>query len=196
MTLTKRDENGMRVLVAEGIIDSDRCPTGSSARSKATRQFGEVWLRSRGGDARAGNLAARSFAGLGTDNSHPQRLDVLFGLQLRFHGRRRSASSIRAACSWCTCSPTRAIAKASSSPRKKAPPRPCGLIAEIEQDSALLASEDNDFLIRMGVSRDLLTQVMYKQQAVKSDENPTTRYCLSPAEVVEYNVGETQVRPG
>ena len=32
-----------------------------------------------------------------------------------------------------------------------------GLIGDIEQDSALLASEDNAFLLRMGVSRDLLT---------------------------------------
>ena len=39
-----------------------------------------------------------------------------------------------------------------------------GLIGEIEQESALLASEDNDFLIRMGVSRKLLTEVMYRQQ--------------------------------
>ena len=70
------------------------------------------------------------------------------------------------------------------------------LIAEIEQDSALLASEDNDFLIRMGVSRKLLTEIMYKQQAVRSDENPTTRYCLNPREVVEYNVGETEARSG
>ena len=62
------------------------------------------------------------------------------------------------------------------------------LIAQIEQDSALLASDDNDFLIRMGVSRTLLTEVMYKQQAVKSDDNPTTRYCLSQAEVRKYNV--------
>ena len=62
------------------------------------------------------------------------------------------------------------------------------LIANIEQDSALLASDDNDFLIRMGVSRELLTQVMYKQQAVRTDDNPTTRYCLSQAEVRHYNV--------
>ena len=52
----------------------------------------------------------------------------------------------------------------------------------------LLASEDNDFLIRMGVSRKLLTDIMYKQQAVKRDGNPSTRYCLSQAEVREYNV--------
>ena len=30
----------------------------------------------------------------------------------------------------------------------------------------MLASEDNDFLIRMGVSRKLLTEVMYQQKAV------------------------------
>ena len=53
----------------------------------------------------------------------------------------------------------------------------------------------NDFLIRMGVSRDLLTQVMYKQQAVRTDENPSTRYCLSPREVRDYNV-VTEVKAG
>jgi hypothetical protein len=62
------------------------------------------------------------------------------------------------------------------------------LIGSIEQSSALLASEDNDFLIRMGISRKLLTDVMYRQQAVKSADNPSTRYCLSQAEVREYNV--------
>jgi hypothetical protein len=62
------------------------------------------------------------------------------------------------------------------------------LIAGIEQSSALLASEDNDFLIRMGISRKLLTDVMYRQQAVGTQANPSTRYCLSQAEVREYNV--------
>jgi len=62
------------------------------------------------------------------------------------------------------------------------------LIAEIEQSSALLATEDNDFLIRMGVSRKLLTEVMYKQQAVGTVENPSSRYCLSQDEVRKYNV--------
>jgi hypothetical protein len=52
----------------------------------------------------------------------------------------------------------------------------------------MLASDDNDFLIRMGISRKLLTEVMYKQQAVKTDENPSTRYCLSQEEVRRYNV--------
>lgn len=62
------------------------------------------------------------------------------------------------------------------------------LIGEIEQSSALLASEDNDFLIRMGISRKLLTEVMYRQQAVASLANKSTRYCLSQDEVRKYNV--------
>ena len=49
-----------------------------------------------------------------------------------------------------------------------------GLIGDIEQDSAMLASEDNDFLIRMGVSRKLLTDVMYQQKAV-AEQRATSR---------------------
>ena len=52
---------------------------------------------------------------------------------------------------------------------KKGTDNAIGLIGDVEQDSALLASEDNDFLIRMGVSRKLLTDVMYQQKAVADD---------------------------
>src|SRR3546814_9750775 len=38
------------------------------------------------------------------------------------------------------------------------------LIGDIEQDAALLASEDNAFLIKMGVSRKLLTDIMYQHR--------------------------------
>ena len=62
-----------------------------------------------------------------------------------------------------------------------------GLIGDIEQDSALLASEDNDFLIRMGVSRKLLTEVMYRQKAV-ADSGGSTRRCLTREEAWKYNV--------
>ena len=47
----------------------------------------------------------------------------------------------------------------------------------------MLASEDNDFLIRMGVSRRLLTEVMYRQNAVADANNRSTRRCLTQAEV-------------
>jgi hypothetical protein len=68
-----------------------------------------------------------------------------------------------------------------------------GLIGEVEQDSALLASEDNDFLIRMGVSRKLLTEVMYQQKAVGDDSgDKSTRRCLTVAEARKYNVANAQ----
>ncbi len=33
-----------------------------------------------------------------------------------------------------------------------------------------MATEDNDFLIRMGVSRKLLSEIMYKSNAVKTED--------------------------
>jgi hypothetical protein len=55
----------------------------------------------------------------------------------------------------------------------------------------LLASEDNDFLIRMGISRELLTQVMYRQSAVADGQNRSTRRCLTRDELRRYNVINT-----
>ena len=50
----------------------------------------------------------------------------------------------------------------------------------------MLASEDNDFLIRMGVSRKLLTEVMYQQKAVAAGAGDrSTRRCLTHDEAVK-----------
>jgi hypothetical protein len=67
------------------------------------------------------------------------------------------------------------------------------MIGDIEQSSAMLASDDNDFLIRMGVSRKLLTEVMYQQKAVAGKgRDQSTRRCLTQAEVRKYNVANTE----
>ena len=195
MTLTKRDENGMRVLVAEGIIDAT-LPDRLKRALDGDDQIGEIWIRSRGGDARAGNAAGkiiRSYPGMITRipagwtcfsacnflfmGGQPRFVDPGGVFMVHMFTHTGDRENIQLAAEEGTAETVR-------------------LIAEIEQDSALLASEDNDFLIRMGVSRKLLTEVMYKQQAVRTDDNPTTRYCLNPHEVVEYNVGETEERAG
>ena len=68
-----------------------------------------------------------------------------------------------------------------------------GLIGDVEQDSALLASEDNDFLIKMGVSRKLLTDVMYQQKAVADQPgDKSTRRCLTSEETAKYNVANAR----
>ena len=187
MTLTKRDVEGMRVLVAEGIIDAT-LPQRLKAAIDGDEQIGEVWLRSRGGDAQAGNEAGkviRSFPNLITRipagwtcfsacnfvfmGGYPRFVDPggVFMVHMFTHTGDREAIYLAA---------------------EEGTAETVRLIADIEQASALLATQDNDFLIRMGVSRNLLTEVMYKQQAVGSDDNPSTRYCLSQDEVREYNV--------
>ena len=195
MTLTTRDVDGMRVLVAEGIIDAT-LPQRLKAAIDGDDQIAEVWMRSRGGDAHAGNEAGkviRSFPGLVTRipagwtcfsacnflfmGGKPRFVDNggFFMVHMFTHTGDREAIFLAA---------------------EEGTAETVRLIADIEQASALLASEDNDFLIRMGVSRDLLTDIMYKQQAVRTAENPSTRYCLSQDEVFLYNVAETGVRPG
>jgi hypothetical protein len=195
MTLTKRDVDGAHVLIAEGIIDAT-LPQRLKRAIDGDELITEIWIRSRGGDAHAGNEAGkviRSFPGMITRipsgwTCFSACNFVFMGGTVRFVDDGGSfmvhmfthtgdRESIFLAAEEGTAETVR-------------------LIADIEQASALLASEDNDFLIRMGVSRKLLTDVMYKQQAVRTDENPSTRYCLSQDEVVLYNVAETEVRPG
>ena len=179
---------GMRVLVAEGIIDAT-LPQRLKAAIEGDELIVEIWLRSRGGDAHAGNEAGkviRSFPGMVTRipagwtcfsacnfvfmGGDGRFVDPGGTFMVHMFTHTGDRESIYLAAEEGTAETVR-------------------LIADIEQASALLATEDNDFLIRMGVSRKLLSDIMYKQQAVRTEENPSTRYCLSQEEVVRYNVG-------
>ena len=187
ISLTAADKNGKHVLLADGIIDST-LPKRLKAALDADERIEEIWLKSRGGDARAGNLAGkviRTYPGMVTRISKGSTCFsacnfVFMGGDRRFvdpggvfmvhmftHTGDRDTIEI-------------SVEEGSAETTR--------LIGQIEQDSALLASEDNDFLIRMGISRKLLTEVMYKQQAVATAANKTTRYCLSQDEVRKYNV--------
>jgi hypothetical protein len=187
MTLTPKDTEHGRVLLAEGIIDAT-LPDRLKAAIDADDQIAEVWIRSRGGDARAGNAAGkviRSYQTLPT--RIPAGWTCFSACNFVFMGGGRrfvDDGGVFMVHMFTHTGDRESIDIAA----EEGTAETVRLIAEIEQDSALLASEDNDFLIRMGISRDLLTQVMYKQQAVKTDDNPTTRYCLSQEEVRRYNV--------
>lgn len=187
ITLKVETRGGKQVLIADGIIDPG-FPTRLKAAIDANEQVGEIWLRSRGGDARAGNEAGRvirSFPGMATripagwtcfsscnfvfmgGDRRIVEPGGVFMVHMFTHTSDRDLINLT-------------IGEGSDETVK--------LISEIEQSSAMLASEDNDFLIRMGISRKLLTDVMYRQQAVADGKNKTTRYCLSQAEVRQYNV--------
>ena len=187
MTLTPVDKGGKRVLIADGIIDS-RLPERLKAAIDADERIEEVWLKSRGGDAAAGNRAGkviRSYPGMVT--RIPAGWTCFSACNFVFMGgdRRFVEPGGMFMVHMFTHTGDRDVIEISVDEGTEETTR---LIGEIEQASALLASEDNDFLIRMGISRKLLTEVMYKQQAVATKENPSTRYCLSQDEVRKYNV--------
>jgi len=187
MTLTVADKRGKRVLLAEGVIDAS-LPARLKAAIEADEMIEEVWLRSRGGNARAGNEAGkviRSYRGMLT--RIPDGWACFSACNFVFMGGDRRVVDEGGVfmVHMFTHTGDRATIDELVIEGSKATTE---YIASIEQSSAMLASEDNDFLIRMGISRKLLTDIMYRQQAVKSEENPSTRYCLSQAEVREYNV--------
>lgn len=187
MQLTPVVKGGAKVLLAEGRIDAG-LPDRLKAALIANPDVGEVWLRSPGGDARAGNAAGRiirSNFGLTTRipagwacfsacnfifmGGQPRVIDPggLFIVHMFTRTGDRSTIDM-------------SVAMGTDATRE--------LIGDIEQDAALLASEDNDFLIRMGVSRKLLTEVMYQQKALENADDKSTRRCLTQTEVKSYNV--------
>ncbi|MEO7568269.1 MAG: hypothetical protein ABIT16_01210, partial [Croceibacterium sp.] len=58
MSLTPHTVSGVHVLVAEGIIDAT-LPGRLRTAIEGDDQLAEIWLRSRGGDAQAGNDAGK-----------------------------------------------------------------------------------------------------------------------------------------
>ena len=186
MTLTPRTVDGFHVLVAEGIIDAGLPQRLKAAIDKDSEV--EIWLRSRGGDAQAGNeagLVIKSYPGIVT--RIPAGWTCFSACNFVFMGGRTrfvDPDGVFMVHMFTHTGDRETIQLAA----EEGTAETVKLIAEIEQSSALLATEDNDFLIRMGVSRKLLTDVMYKQQAVATEENPSTRYCLNQDEVRKYNV--------
>jgi hypothetical protein len=185
MRFTVQTINGKHVLLAEGQIDSGIVPRLETALQDQSIE--EIWLRSSGGDARAGNEAGRIIR----TSTIPTRIpagwacfsacnSLFMGGQLRFVDE----GGLFIVHMFTFTSDRQAIRQEVARGENNT----IGLIGDIEQQSALLASEDNNFLIRMGISRDLLTQVMYRQSAVQDGQNRSTRRCLTQEEMRRYNV--------
>lgn len=187
MKLTVVTRGNAKVMLAEGRVDPG-LPDRLAAALKANPDVSEIWLRSPGGDARAGNAAGRiirSNFGLATRipsgwacfsacnfvfmGGQPRMIDPGGHFMVHMFTRTGDRSTI-----------DMSVAMGTDATRE--------LIGDIEQDSALLASEDNDFLIRMGISRKLLTEVMYRQQAIANAEDKSTRRCLTLDEALKYGV--------
>jgi hypothetical protein len=190
MKFTLETINGVRVLKAEGQIDQD-VPAKLQDALKANDPVQEIWLRSPGGDARAGNAAGKIIRASMIPTRIPNGWACFSACNFMFMGgpiRYVDAGGIFAVHMFTHLGDKEAVRS-----ELKNTDKAIGMIGDVEQDSALLASEDNDFLIRMGVSRKLLTEVMYQQKAVADgSSDKSTRRCLTNAEDVKYNVANAQ----
>ena len=192
MVITPRELDGIKVLLAEGLIDKD-LPARLQAALAAHPDTMEIWLRSPGGLARAGNEAGRIIRQNGAVITRiPAGWACFSACNFVFMGGRArivepgghfmvhmfTMTGQRDAIDMSVGQGTESTVE---------------LIGEIEQESALLASEDNDFLIRMGISRKLLTDIMYRQKAVKgAGEDRSTRRCLTREETLRFNVANVE----
>jgi hypothetical protein len=191
MKFTLDTASGARVLRAEGTIDEDVAARLEEAL-QANGPIDEIWLRSPGGDARAGNEAGKLIRKAGIPTRIPGGWACFSACNFIFMGgpiRFVDSNGLFVVHMFTHLGDKDGV----RSELEKGHEQAIGLIGDVEQDSALLASEDNDFLIRMGVSRKLLTDVMYQQKAVASgDEDKSTRRCLTAAETMKYNVANAQ----
>jgi hypothetical protein len=186
MRFEVREQGGARILIAEGRIE-ENTPELLQEALQSDPSIAEIWLRSPGGNARAGNQAGHIVRASGLPTRVPSGWACFSACNFMFMG-----GAIRTIdpgglfiVHMFTHAGNRDAIRAEVSGNADAA---VSLIAEAEQGSALLASEDNDFMIRMGISRSFLTEVMYQQRAVASAQDRSTRRCLTMDEARRYNV--------
>jgi hypothetical protein len=191
MKFTLDTSSGRRILKAEGQIDED-VPAKLQDALNSNADIDEIWLRSPGGVARAGNEAGKLIRKTGIPTRIPAGWACFSACNFMFMGgaiRFVDPDGLFVVHMFSHVGDKEAV----RSELAKGTDKAIGLIGDVEQDSAMLASEDNDFLIRMGVSRKLLTEVMYQQKAVASGaEDKSTRRCLTASEAAKYNVANAQ----
>ena len=184
MRLTMQTVSGQPVLLAEGQIDDNLLPRLRQALERNNPT--EIWLRSPGGNARVGNQAGTLIRQAGIPTRIPNGWACFSACNFLFMGgivRYVDRGGLFIVHMFTHTGDRQTIRQEVAQGEANT----VGLIGQIEQDSAMLASEDNDFLIRMGISRRLLTDVMYQQSAVANGNAPSMR-CLTQAEINTYNV--------
>jgi hypothetical protein len=185
MKFTPETVDGQLILKAEGVID-EGVPERLQEALKAS-PVREIWLRSPGGNARSGNAAGKIIRSSGIPTRIPEGWACFSACNFMFMGgmiRYVDPGGFFVVHMFTHLGDKEAVREEVQRGADSA----IELIGNVEQDSALLASEDNDFLIRMGVSRKLLTDVMYQQKAVAGSDDKSTRRCLTAEETVRYNV--------
>ncbi len=184
---------GHRVIKFSGAIVPGAADTLEKALESSSDPVDEIWIGSSGGDAAEGLKIGKMIRAMGVPTRVPKGWGCASACNFAFMG-----GAIRVVDSDATFAVHMFTATSSVDyqayvdlMRKGADvAATLANIARREQASALLASEENDFLIRMGVSRRLLTEVMYKQKAdtFEGGGDKSTLRCLTGEELQRYNV--------
>ena len=185
MRFTVQQISGRAVLLGEGVIDDNLIPRLQEALR--TFQGDEIWLRSPGGNARIGNEAGRLIRTNNMTTRIPAGWACFSACNFLFMGglvRHIDQGGLFIVHMFTFTSDANVRRQVAQGQQDST----IGVIADVEQGSAMLASEDNDFLIRMGLSRRLLTEIMYRQRAVGDASDRSTMRCLTLAEARLYNV--------
>lgn len=186
MTFTVQERPGQRpVLLAEGVVDDDLIPRLTAALNGF--QGDEIWLRSPGGNAEVGNQAGRLIRGQGFQTRIPAGWACFSACNFLFMGgivRFVDPGGLFIVHMFTYTADRDAIRGEMSVNEDRA----TRLINGIEQGSAMLASEDNVFLVGMGVAPSLLTDVMYRVPVASGPQGRETRRCLTQEQIRRYNV--------
>jgi hypothetical protein len=182
---------GQRVLIADGGVDAGAA-SRLDAALKQHQPVDEIWIRSPGGLASEGNQLGRVVRRWSIPTRVPASWWCISACNFMFFGgpiRTIDEGGVFAVHMFTSVN---SQAYRERIERQRRGTRAESMLRELalrEQDAALVASEDNDFMIRMGISRKLLTEVMYRQRADALDPNDTsTIRCLTRQEMVRYNV--------
>jgi len=181
---------GRPVLLAEGVIDDNLIPRLRAAL--ATFQGDEIWLRSPGGNARVGNEAGRLIRSENFQTRIPAGWACFSACNFLFMGgtgRFVDPGGLFIVHMFTYTADRQAIREEVNVSEDRA----MRMINGIEQGSAMLASEDNVFLLGMGVAPSLLTDVMYKVPVAAGPQTRETRRCLTQEQVQHYNVVTTRL---
>jgi hypothetical protein len=185
MRLTVATVDGRHVLLAEGAIDDNLLPRLEAALRDQTIE--EIRLRSPGGNARVGNQAGRMIRESGLPTRIPNGWACMGSCAFMFMGgimRAVDPGGLVIVQMFTFTGDREAIRQGVAGGEETTE----DLLTEIARRSARFASEDNDYLIRMGVSRALLTDIVYRQRGVQTPAGGSTRRCLTDAELRRYLV--------
>ena len=183
--------SGKRVLVGDGGVD-DFAANHLDAAIRQYQPIDEIWLRSPGGNSEQGTELGYVIRRWGIPTRVPAGWGCASACTMAFLGgsiRTIDPGGVYAVHMFTVVGGERYKEMIESERTKGNVYNMLDALQKREQDGALTATGQNDYIIKMGVSRKLLSEVIYPQlQKNYSGEKGSTIYCMNSEELRRYNV--------